>query len=142
MPSELSSFPGCCLEKWNYNGSHILVIDIGGNAKLRPIWRELYPATDGLIFVVDSCDKERIEVQSNQELKELLTLFEEFNDVPLLVMANKQENHLALPLEDITNKLELNKLKMKWFIQGTSALTTQGLKEGLDWIVNAALEKK
>lgn len=35
--------------------------DIGGQTKLRPLWRHYYANTDALIFVVDSSDLERME---------------------------------------------------------------------------------
>lgn len=35
--------------------------DIGGQTKLRPLWRHYFVNTDALIFVVDSSDLERIE---------------------------------------------------------------------------------
>jgi Arf/Sar family protein len=34
--------------------------DIGGQEKIRPLWRHYYQNTDAIIFVVDSCDKERM----------------------------------------------------------------------------------
>lgn len=35
--------------------------DIGGQSKLRPLWRHYFINTDALVFVVDSSDLERIE---------------------------------------------------------------------------------
>ena len=34
--------------------------DVGGQDKLRPLWRHYFQNTNGVIFVVDSNDKERI----------------------------------------------------------------------------------
>ena len=36
------------------------VWDVGGQEKLRPLWRHYFNNTDGLIYVVDSQDRERI----------------------------------------------------------------------------------
>lgn len=34
--------------------------DVGGQDKIRPLWRHYFTNTQGLIFVVDSSDRERI----------------------------------------------------------------------------------
>ncbi len=40
---------------------HVAVWDVGGQDKLRPLWRHYYENTQGLIFVIDSSDRDRIE---------------------------------------------------------------------------------
>jgi hypothetical protein len=37
------------------------VWDVGGQDKIRPLWRHYYQNTQGIIFVVDSNDRERAE---------------------------------------------------------------------------------
>jgi GTPase SAR1 family protein len=63
------------------------VWDIGGQKAIRPYWKNYYENTDGLVFVVDSSDEERI----NECIEELNSLLVEENlaKVPLLVYANK-----------------------------------------------------
>jgi hypothetical protein len=44
---------------------------------------------------------------------------------------------------EVTEKLQLKDLKERqWKVQGTSALTGQGLKECLDWMASVLLKKK
>ena len=51
-------------------------------------------------------------------------------------MANKQDLTGAISPNDITEKLGLQSLKdRQWLVQGTSASTGQGIREGLDWMV-------
>ena len=38
----------------------VMIWDIGGQDKLRPLWKYYYAGTQGVIFVVDSNDQERI----------------------------------------------------------------------------------
>lgn len=38
--------------------------DVGGQDKIRPLWRHYFQNTDAIIFVVDSNDKERISENS------------------------------------------------------------------------------
>lgn len=42
-------------------GVQFLVWDVGGQEKLRPLWRSYTRCTDGIVFVVDSVDVERME---------------------------------------------------------------------------------
>ncbi len=47
------------------------VWDLGGQTSIRPYWRCYYPNTDAIIFVVDSCDAERLGI-AKQELMAML----------------------------------------------------------------------
>jgi GTPase SAR1 family protein len=38
-----------------------VLLDVGGQEKLRPLWRSYTRCTDGIIFVIDSVDLERME---------------------------------------------------------------------------------
>ena len=105
------------------------------------MWKHYYQNTDGLIFVVDSNDRERIE-DAAEELKKMLAE-EELKDCCALVMANKQDLNGALPPGEVTEKLGMGSLKGRtWLVQGTSATTRQGLREGLDWMDSVLLKKK
>lgn len=63
--------------------------DVGGQDKIRPLWRHYYTGTQGLVFVVDSQDKERIE-EARTELHKILN-DREMKECLLLVFANKQD---------------------------------------------------
>lgn len=81
-----------------YNGSHYnqkfnyLLLhfqDVGGQDKIRPLWRHYYTGTQGLIFVVDCADKDRIE-EARQELHRIIN-DREMKDAIILIFANKQD---------------------------------------------------
>jgi ADP-ribosylation factor-like protein 1 len=55
--------------------------------KIRPYWRSYYPNTNGIIYVIDSFDKERLKI-SKDELMMMLEE-EELKNVPLMILANK-----------------------------------------------------
>lgn len=65
------------------------VQDVGGQDKIRPLWRHYYTGTQGLVFVVDSQDRDRID-EARQELHKILN-DREMKDCLLLVFANKQD---------------------------------------------------
>ncbi len=62
--------------------------DVGGPDKIRPLWRHYFQNTQGLIFVVDSNDRERTD-NAAEELQRMLAE-DELRDAVLLVFANKQ----------------------------------------------------
>ena len=132
---------GFNLESLEYKGLNFTVWDVGGQYKIRVLWKHYYQNTDGLIFVVDSNDKERIK-EASEELMKMLAE-EELKDCAVLVLANKQDLNGALSPNEVTEKLGMGQLKGRnWLVQGTSAATGQGIKEGLDWMASVLLKKK
>ena len=90
-----------------------------------------YQYTDGIIFVLDSYDKINIEEALN-ELKHLLN-DEELKNFPVLILANKQDLFGALNPDQITEKIQMsNYIGRKMLVKGTSAMTDEGLNEGLN----------
>ena len=122
------------------DGFKLNVWDIGGQREIRPYWRNYYDQTDALIYVVDSADEARVmEVKEN--LSELLSE-ELLAGVPLLVFANKQDLDLALEAPEIMNTLELNAITDRtWNIQACSAVSQEGLNEGMEWLINTINSK-
>jgi len=124
---------GFNVETVEYKNISFTVWDVGGQDKIRPLWRHYYQNTQGLIFVVDSNDRDRIE-DAKEELNKML-IEDEMRDAVLLVFANKQDLPNAMPAAEVTEKLGLNSMRNRqWFIQSTCATTGDGLYEGLDWL--------
>lgn len=73
--------------------------DVGGQKSLRSYWRNYFECTDGLIWVVDSADKRRLE-DCRDELHTLLKE-ERLAGCTLLVFANKQDLPGALSSKEI-----------------------------------------
>ena len=67
----------------------LYVQDVGGQDKIRPLWRHYYTGTQGLIFVVDCADRERID-EARQELHRIAN-DREMKDAVVLIFANKQD---------------------------------------------------
>ena len=63
--------------------------DVGGQDKIRPLWRHYYSGTQGLIFVVDCADRDRID-EARQELHRIIN-DREMRDTIILIFANKQD---------------------------------------------------
>ncbi|KFK37754.1 hypothetical protein AALP_AA3G025600 [Arabis alpina] len=139
----LSTVPtiGFNVEKVQYKNVMFTVWDVGGQEKLRPLWRHYFANTDGLIYVVDSLDRERIS-KAKQEFQDIIKDPFMLNSI-ILVFANKQDMRGAMSPREVCEGLGLLDLKnRKWHIQGTCALQGDGLYEGLDWLSSTLKEVK
>nr|GMD18162.1 ADP-ribosylation factor [Ipomoea batatas] len=126
---------GFNVETLEYKNISFVVWDVGGEDKIRPFWRHYFQNTQGLIFVVDSNDRDRI-IEARDELHRMLNE-DELRDAVLLVFANKQDLPNAMNASEITDKLGLHSLRQrKWFIQSTNATIGDGLYEGFDWFTS------
>lgn len=124
---------GFNVESVEYKNISFTVWDVGGQDKIRPLWRHYFTNTQGLIFVVDSNDRERT-AEARDELQKMLQE-DELRDAILLVFANKQDLPNAMSPAEITSALGLQELRnKKWYIQGAQATNGIGLLEGLDWL--------
>lgn len=63
---------GFNVETVEYKNISFTVWDVGGQDKIRPLWRHYFQNTQGLIFVVDSNDRERI-TEAEQELQSMVS---------------------------------------------------------------------
>eukprot|EP00927_Polykrikos_kofoidii_P018071 TRINITY_DN18300_c0_g1_i1.p1 TRINITY_DN18300_c0_g1~~TRINITY_DN18300_c0_g1_i1.p1 ORF type:complete len:206 (+),score=31.88 TRINITY_DN18300_c0_g1_i1:256-873(+) len=132
---------GFNVESIEYRNIKFTVWDIGGQDRIRPLWRHYFVGTQAIIFVVDSSDRGRIE-EAREELMKLLRE-EVLQDVALLVFANKQDLPKAMSASTIADQLTLNMLPTKrWFVKASCAVTGEGLYDGLDWLATTLKEGK
>ncbi|KAL4217763.1 hypothetical protein ACF0H5_022502 [Mactra antiquata] len=118
--------------------------DVGGRDKIRPLYRHYYTNTHGLVYIIDSKDKERFEYAID-ELRRFVLDVDELDQVPLLVLANKQDlNDVMLPEEIASNMETLKQLEHRaWTVFGVSALDkyNPGLLEAMEWLVKTMESK-
>ncbi len=118
-----------------------LLWDVGGQEKIRPLWRPYTRATDAVIFVVDSCDDgERME-EAKMELHRIMRAPDNAN-VPLVVLANKQDLPEALSPTEIEHRLALYDLRQLWRLESACAVTGEGLEAVLDSLVELVAKKR
>jgi len=120
-----------------YKNVKFHVWDVGGQEKLRQLWKHYYDGANAIIYVIDSNDRERMGT-AKAELDRLLrdpTLA----GATLLVLCNKQDLPQRLAPGQIVEILGLKSEPelvrgRKWFVQGCCAHSGDGLFEGLDWL--------
>ena len=97
-------------------GLTMAVWDVGGQDKIRPLWRRRFEETDGIIWIVDSNDHARLD-ESRNELMNVLESTEMANGIPILVFANKQDLPDAMEPHAIATKLRLHSLRQLFVLK-------------------------
>ena len=127
---------GFNVETVSYKNVKFSVWDVGGQDKIRPLWRHYFTGTQALIFVVDSSDRDRID-EARKELH-MIVNDREMREVVILVFANKQDLPEAMKPEELQEKLGLTLTGLRnrtWIVHPCCATTGDGLYEGLSWLM-------
>ncbi|XP_054608402.1 ADP-ribosylation factor-like protein 4D [Dunckerocampus dactyliophorus] len=118
------------------------VWDVGGQEKLRPLWKSYTRRTDGLVFVVDASETERME-EAKVELHKI-SRSSENQGVPVLILANKQDLDAALPVGQVEKLLAVHELSACTLhhVHSCSAVDGQGVQQGLEKLYDMILKRK
>lgn len=123
-----------------YAGHLCELIDVGGTEELRQHWPLYYAELSGVVFVIDSADKRRLE-QTGIELNRLLH-HPRLARVPVLILANKQDKLDALHSRQIVDALNLGAVRdREWHVHECSALDRRGVDEGFAWVLAQATRR-
>lgn len=132
-------------ESLTMGGMSFTTFDLGGHAQARRVWKEYFPAVDGVVFLVDVADTERL----NEAKRELLSLMddEQISNAPVLILGNKidlpgacSEDQIRAFLQLQTTgkgKINLDQLTsrpVELFM--CSVLKKQGYGEGFQWLAH------
>lgn len=131
----ISTIPtiGFNVENVVYKNLSFTVWDIGGQTKIRNLWCYYYNNTDGIIFVIDACDRDRIK-QVKEEFEKTLRA-DELRDAVILIFANKQDLPNSMSIAEIADYFQMCSFNNRpWHIQSTCALNGSGIYEGLEWL--------
>jgi ADP-ribosylation factor-like protein 2 len=132
---DLSPTLGFEIKTVECQGYRLSCWDVGGQSTIRAYWRNYFEATDGVVWVVDSSDRERVSL-CKKELDTILQQ-ERLASASLLVFANKQDIAGALTSAEIRDQLDLNRIQRRhWSIVPCSASTRAGIEDGISWLVN------
>ena len=131
---------GSNVEEINYNNVKFQAWDLGGQENMRSVWDVYYSNTDGVIFVIDSNDKDNYEESKNQFYKILQN--ETLKNAVILIFANKQDLITSKKVNEIIEIYELDSIKNHvWHIQPCSANTGEGLLTGIKWLSDQLIAK-
>jgi small GTP-binding protein len=107
--------------------------DLGGQNQLRQFWQLNYVTTQGIVLVIDSADRERIETCTS-ELK-VLFAEEALHGVPLCVVENNQDLSDVMSVAELRAQHALSDYNSRTrTILPASATQGTGSKEAFDWL--------
>jgi len=141
--SDYESVPtvGFSVETVKMRNITLNVWDVGGQDKIRPLWRHYYTGTDALIFIVDSSDLGRME-EAKKEFLRIVT-DNEMQDVVVLIFANKQDLPKAASEEEVGDLLDIQRLEGRsCVVKASCAKTGAGLEEGMAWLAEEVLQRR
>jgi ADP-ribosylation factor-like protein 2 len=132
--NEISPTLGFQIYTSSYMKYKLNIWDVGGQDTIRSYWKNYYEHTDGIIWVIDAADKRRLQ-DTYMELHKLLQQ-EKLAGASLLIFANKNDLPGSVTSQYIAEILELQKIqKRHYHIESCSAVTGDGLKDGIDWLI-------
>ncbi|KFV48835.1 GTP-binding protein SAR1b, partial [Tyto alba] len=137
-------------EELTIAGMTFTTFDLGGHAQARRVWKNYLPAINGIVFLVDCADHERL-LESKEELDSLMT-DETIANVPILILGNKIDRpeeakvfvkqrsfykhtvtwNSSVSLQGSIPLKELNARPLEVFM--CSVLKRQGYGEGFRWM--------
>mmetsp|Transcript_59280 Transcript_59280/g.120524 ORF Transcript_59280/g.120524 Transcript_59280/m.120524 type:complete len:161 (-) Transcript_59280:225-707(-) len=126
---------GFNVETVEYRNIRFTVWDIGGQDKIRSLWKHYFLGAHGVIFVLDSSDRKRVQ-EAREELWNMLR-DTELEQAACLILANKQDLPEAMSCKEVAEELQLHELRShrgRHHVQPTSAAHGEGIYEGLDWL--------
>ncbi len=111
--------------------------DLGGQAGLRSIWDKYYKESHAVVFVLDSCEPSRF-AEARDALERVLSN-SELHGAPVLLAANKQDKATACKPHEVQEYFGDTGAKAgggrAFRVQPMSALSGEGVRDGVSWIV-------
>lgn len=133
--TRIASTVGLNVGKLDTNGVVLNFWDLGGQKELQLLWDKYFLEAHGIIWVVDSSDRDRLE--ESVELFTKIITNELLIGLPLLFIINKQDLSTAMKPSEImyAYKKSLELIGNRCFLTiPTSALVGSGINESISWI--------
>ncbi|KAK8807232.1 hypothetical protein WA158_003991 [Blastocystis sp. Blastoise] len=136
--NSISPTLGFNIKTLEYDGYKLNIWDVGGQKTIRTYWRNYFEQTDGVIWVIDSADKRRID-DCRKEFEHLV-LEERLAGATVLLICNKSDIDGCMSVEEISEKMNLQSCNMShhWGIFKASAvlpLEEGGITAALSWLI-------
>ena len=135
---------GFNVETVRFKGMSMTLWDIGGQDRLRSLWKHYYHSCTGVVFVIDANDRERLlSEQGVCHWIQHLAGQPNLHGAPFLLLANKQDMPDVASIPSLMDDLNLCKIfrGRQWHIQPTVATKGIGINEGFDWLAKALIKK-
>lgn len=128
---------GFNVEDVDHKGHALQIWDIGTRDKSRVLIRHYLNSMDGVVFVVDSNDRERFN-EAVEDFFMYVIQHEAMVQVPVVVLANKQDLKEAMTAEEVKTAVikRAGKMKNDIAVFPTVGTTLDGVDAALDWLTS------
>eukprot|EP01084_Bolivina_argentea_P228443 385825_1 len=141
---------GFNVNKVEFEGLEMTIWDVGGQERLRSVWKHYYNEVQAIVFVVDSNDRDRIfgkHAKDDDCVKfwiDLIANNSQLNDCIFLILANKQDQDQALTTNQVIDALDLcGKFRKRvWHVHPTIAIQNEGIDEAFRWLSSMLQKQK
>ncbi|KAK6625411.1 ADP-ribosylation factor protein 1 [Polyplax serrata] len=136
-PNKITTTVGLNIGEITTGGVKLNFWDLGGQEELQSLWDKYYAESHAVIYIVDSSDRDRI-LESKEAFDKMIAS-EALKDVPLLVLANKQDIPDCMGVRDVKPIFNQNAHligRRDCMVMPISALNGDGIDEGIHWIVD------
>eukprot|EP00924_Labyrinthula_sp_SR-Ha-C_P008716 maker-scaffold_2-snap-gene-0.5-mRNA-1 protein AED:0.00 eAED:0.00 QI:105/1/1/1/1/1/2/419/204 len=122
-----------------YKKLKLFITDVGGQFTLQKLWRSQYTGIQGIALVIDSVDLDPARVERNYEIYKMITTDECFENVPVLVLANKfdqrnQGQYASISAKELKAHFSSSECLQKVNFCDISATNGTGVFEAFDWL--------
>jgi small GTP-binding protein len=123
---------GFNIETLQLKGLSFKCWDVGGCDKIRPLWIHFMRDVGGIVFMVDSTDRDRFD-SAREELGFFLS--ECSPEVPMLIISNKVDMYNSRPIMEVIKGLRLDEIRnRRWEIIPSSMTSPEYPGPCLEWI--------
>ncbi|KAH0570152.1 ADP-ribosylation factor like protein 2b [Spironucleus salmonicida] len=122
---------GFQIQQFTTENSQIALWDVGGQRTIRAFWKSFCDSTDGLFWVLDSADSERLYTAIDA-LNEVLGA-ERLKGCPVIVFGNKQDIEGAKTQDQLEKLFVFENRDVRIFTG--SGRNGVGITEAFDWLV-------
>ncbi|XP_060524559.1 ADP-ribosylation factor-related protein 1 isoform X1 [Cylas formicarius] len=136
-PTKITTTVGLNIGKIDIGGMRLNFWDLGGQSELQSLWDKYYEESHAVIYIVDSSDRDQIN--ESKEIFDKMIANENLQGVPLLVLANKQDLPDCMGVREVKPIFNKNAHligKRDCMVMPVSALTGEGVDEGIRWLVD------
>ncbi|KAJ8913852.1 hypothetical protein NQ315_003761 [Exocentrus adspersus] len=133
-PSKITTTVGLNIGKIDIGGIRLNFWDLGGTERVAVFY---YEESHAIIYIVDSSDRDRID--ESKEIFDKMIASESLQGIPLLVLANKQDIPECMGVREVKPIFNKNAHligKRDCMVMPVSALTGEGVDEGIRWLVD------
>uniref|UniRef100_A0A0K8TN62 ADP-ribosylation factor-related protein 1 n=1 Tax=Tabanus bromius TaxID=304241 RepID=A0A0K8TN62_TABBR len=137
-PAKITTTVGLNIGQIDIHGVTLVFWDLGGQQELQSLWDKYYQESHGIIYIIDSNDRDRME--DSKKVFDNMIRSDHLSGVPLLLLANKQDLPDVMGVREIKPVFQQAGVmigRRDCLVMPVSALTGEGVDEGIRWLVDA-----